>query len=134
MTIATTRMLEHRGATISVTALGSDGPTVVLLHGLAGSSRGAIADHLSCAAFVGGVVAVMDAFAPGERCLLVGQSMGAHTYQRIAQDATSDEDRPPQSPSREADIFSDRPIAMLAPRPTSDPGSPTRPSNDSPDI
>lgn len=39
MTIATTRMLEHRGTTIAVTALGGDGPTVVLLHGLSGSSR-----------------------------------------------------------------------------------------------
>ncbi|MCW4464259.1 alpha/beta hydrolase [Glutamicibacter sp. MNS18] len=36
-------------------------------------------DDLSRAAFVGDVVAVMDACAPGERCFLVGQSMGAHT-------------------------------------------------------
>lgn len=104
MTIATTRMLEHRGATIAVTALGGDGPTVVLLHGLSGSSRELLPtgralqgcrvllvdqrghgrstrrpDDLSRAAFVGDVVAVMDAFAPGERCVLVGQSMGAHT-------------------------------------------------------
>ncbi|WP_232331537.1 alpha/beta fold hydrolase [Agromyces laixinhei] len=36
-------------------------------------------DDLSRAAFVGDVVVVMDAFAPGEGCVLVGQSMGAHT-------------------------------------------------------
>jgi len=39
MTIGMTHILENRGATISVTALAGDGPTVVLPHGLAGSSR-----------------------------------------------------------------------------------------------
>lgn len=97
-------MLTHRGVTISVTDLGGDGPAVLLLHGLAGSSRELLPtghalkgyrvllvdqrghgrstrrpDDLSRAAFVGDVVAVMDAFAPGERCVLIGQSMGAHT-------------------------------------------------------
>lgn len=104
MTTATTHMLERSGVTIAVTDLGGDGLTVLLLHGLAGSSRELLPtgralegrrvllvdqrahgqstrrpDDLSRAAFVGDVVAVMDAFAPGEKCTLVGQSMGAHT-------------------------------------------------------
>lgn len=104
MSEVTTRVLDHRGVTISVTDLGGEGPVVLLLHGLAGSSRELLStgrtlkghrvllvdqrghgrstrrpDDLSRAAFVDDVVAVMDAFAPGERCVLVGQSMGAHT-------------------------------------------------------
>lgn len=35
-------------------------------------------DVLSRAAFVGDLLAVMDAFAQGEKCTLVGQLMGAH--------------------------------------------------------
>lgn len=97
-------------ATISVTDLGGDGPTIVLLHGLAGSPRELLPtgralqgyrvllidqrghgrstrrpDDLSRAASVGDVVAVMDAFAPGERCVLVGQSMGLRVARSIAQ-------------------------------------------------
>lgn len=92
------------GVTIAVTDLGGDGPVVVLLHGLAGSSRellptahalqkyrvllvdqrghGAssrLPDDLSRGAFVGDVVAVLEELAPGRRATLVGQSMGAHT-------------------------------------------------------
>jgi len=34
---------------------------------------------VSCGAFVGDVVDVLDEVVPGQRCVLVGQSMGAHT-------------------------------------------------------
>ncbi|MGZ0152784.1 alpha/beta fold hydrolase [Kribbella sp. WER1] len=90
---------------IAVTERGGDGPVLVLLHGLAGSSRellptaDALADRfrvllidqrghgrstrrpadVSRAAYVGDVVAVLEEFAPGQRVRLVGQSMGAHT-------------------------------------------------------
>lgn len=92
------------GVCIAVTDLGGDGPVVVLLHGLAGSSREllrtarALQDHrvllvdqrghgastrlpddLSRDAFVGDVVAAIEELAPGSRATLVGQSMGAHT-------------------------------------------------------
>lgn len=96
----------RRGDTIvRVTETGASGPPVLLLHGLAGSSRefrptaAALADEfrvlrvdqrghgrstrrpadLSRAAFVADVVAVIEQLAPGERVRLVGQSMGAHT-------------------------------------------------------
>jgi pimeloyl-ACP methyl ester carboxylesterase len=98
-------MTERGDARIAVTDCGGDGPPVVLLHGLAGSSRellptaGALTDSfrvllidqrghgrssrrpadVSRAAFVGDVVAVVDEFVPGQRVRLVGQSMGAHT-------------------------------------------------------
>src|SRR4051794_13671832 len=99
MTTPTTHLLEQSDATISVTCVGDTGPVVVLLHGLAGSSREllptarALRDHrvllidqrghggstrrpddLSRDAFVDDVIAVMDEFAPGEKCVLVGQS------------------------------------------------------------
>lgn len=87
-----------------------DLPAVVLLHGLAGSAReweptaAAIADEwrvihidqrghgdstrrpgdVSRRAFVDDVVAVVEACVPGERVLLVGQSMGAHTAFMVA--------------------------------------------------
>lgn len=92
------------GVSIAVTDLGGDGPVVVLLHGLAGSSRelvptahalqgyrvllvdqrghGAstrLPDDLSRDAFVDDVVAVLEELVPGRRATLVGQSMGAHT-------------------------------------------------------
>lgn len=92
------------GVSIAVTDLCGDGPVVVLLHGLAGSSRellptahalqghrvllvdqrghGAstrLPDDLSRDAFVDDVVAVLEALAPGQRATLIGQSMGAHT-------------------------------------------------------
>ncbi|WP_232820258.1 alpha/beta fold hydrolase [Brachybacterium sp. YJGR34] len=90
---------------IAVTEVGGDGPPLLLLHGLAGSSREmlptarALSDDfrvllmdqrghgrssrrpadLSREAFVGDVVRVLEQRAPGERSYLVGQSMGAHT-------------------------------------------------------
>ena len=97
-------VLRPGGVRIAVTDLGSDGPVVVLLHGLAGSARellptahalkehrvflvdqrghGAstrLPDDLSRDAFVDDVVAVMEELVPGQRATLVGQSMGAHT-------------------------------------------------------
>ena len=98
-------MLDTRDASIAVTDLGGGGPPLVLLHGLAGSSREMrptgerLRDHfrvllvdqrghgastrrpgdLSRAAYVADVVQVIEHYAPGERCVLVGQSMGAHT-------------------------------------------------------
>lgn len=99
-------MIIKRGdVEIAVTDRGGDGSVVVLLHGLAGSSREllATADALtdrfrvllvdqrghgrstrrpvdvSREAFVGDVVAVIEELAPGQRVALVGQSMGAHT-------------------------------------------------------
>ncbi|UYO98055.1 alpha/beta hydrolase [Microbacterium sp. M28] len=96
-------MSEH--PSIAVTELGSDGPPLVLLHGLAGSSREMVptaralsenfrvllvdqrghgsstrrSADLSRKAFVADVVHVLERYAPGERSILVGQSMGAHT-------------------------------------------------------
>ncbi len=93
------------GTELAVADTGGDRPPVMLLHGLAGSSReleataAALADEwrvilvdqrghglstscptdLSRRAFVDDVVAVVQACASGQRVLLVGQSMGAHT-------------------------------------------------------
>jgi len=98
-------MLDTGDASIAVTDLGGGGPPLVLLHGLAGSSRemrptgerlrdrfrvllvdqrghGASTRRpgdLSREAYVADVVQVIDEYIPGERCVLVGQSMGAHT-------------------------------------------------------
>lgn len=101
-----TRSRVVRGdVSVAVTDRGGDGPPVLLLHGLAGSSRellptaDALRDSfrvllmdqrghggstrrptdLSREAFVGDVVAVLEELVPGQRCTLVGQSMGAHT-------------------------------------------------------
>ncbi len=98
-------MIERDGVSLAVTEAGGSGPAVLLLHGLAGSSRElmptaeALADRhrvllldqrghgfstrrpddLSRDAFVADAVAVIERLAPGERVALVGQSMGAHT-------------------------------------------------------
>lgn len=90
---------------IAVTDLGGDGPTLILLHGLAGSSQemlptaAALRDafrvllmdqrghgsstrrpaDLSRAAYVRDVIQVIERYASGEPSILVGQSMGAHT-------------------------------------------------------
>lgn len=109
--IDTRRIVESSGARIAVSDTGNRGlPAVVLLHGLAGSARewgpteAAIADEwrviridqrghgdstrrprdVSRRAFVDDVVAVVQARVPGERVLLVGQSMGAHTAFMVA--------------------------------------------------
>lgn len=87
-----------------VSDVGGDGPVVVLLHGLAGSSRELLPtasalrgyrvllvdqrghglstrlpDDLSRDAFVSDLVAALEELVPGQRATLVGQSMGAHT-------------------------------------------------------
>lgn len=98
-------MIRQGRTTIAVTDRGGDGPPVLLLHGLAGSSRellptaDALVDSfhvllvdqrghghstrrpadLSRDAFVGDVVAVIERLLPGQLVSLVGQSMGAHT-------------------------------------------------------
>jgi pimeloyl-ACP methyl ester carboxylesterase len=98
-------MIERDGVSLAVTEAGGSGTAVLLLHGLAGSSRElmqtaeALADRhrvllldqrghgfstrrpddLSRDAFVADAVAVIERLAPGERVALVGQSMGAHT-------------------------------------------------------
>ena len=102
--MADREVMRPGGVSIAVTDLGGDGPVVVLLHGLAGSSRellptahalqgchvrlvdqrghGAstrIPDDLSRPAFVRGAGAVVEELVPGRRATLVGQSMGAHT-------------------------------------------------------
>ncbi|MGP5072769.1 alpha/beta fold hydrolase [Arthrobacter rhombi] len=90
---------------IAVTDVGGHGPPVLLLHGLAGSSREllptarALTDSfrvllvdqrghglstrrptdLSREAFVQDAVKVVEGVLPDQRCTLVGQSMGAHT-------------------------------------------------------
>lgn len=92
-------------ASIAVTDLDGDGPTLILLHGLAGSSRemlptaAALRDEfrvllmdqrghgsstrrpgdLSRDAYVRDVIEVIESARPGEPSILVGQSMGAHT-------------------------------------------------------
>ena len=99
------RMLRGGEVSIAVTDFGGDGPPLLLLHGLAGSSRellptaAALAesfrvvlmdqrghglstrrpDDLSRAAYVDDVVRVTQELEPNQRWTLVGQSMGAHT-------------------------------------------------------
>lgn len=105
-----TMMIDTDGASIAVTDLGGDGAPLLLLHGLAGSSREMRAtgeclrdrfrvllmdqrghgastrrpDGVSRQAFVADVVQVIEFVAPGERAVLVGQSMGAHTAFLVA--------------------------------------------------
>jgi pimeloyl-ACP methyl ester carboxylesterase len=105
MTITPSHVVHRDDVSIAVTDRCGDGPPLVLLHGLAGSSRellpsaDALADafhvllvdqrghgassrrpdDLSREAFVGDVIQVLDEVVPGQRCILVGQSMGAHT-------------------------------------------------------
>ena len=105
MTCEVSRFIRRGDVSIAVTDLGGDGPPLLLLHGLAGSSRELLPtaealadsfrvvlfdqrghgrstrrpDDLSRPAFVSDAVAVVEALAPGQRWTLVGQSMGAHT-------------------------------------------------------
>src|SRR5690625_4323154 len=98
-------MIQRPDAQIAVTDRGGEGDPVILLHGLAGSSRellptaDALTDEfrvvlidqrghghstrrpadLSRQAFVDDMVAVIEHIVPGQRVILVGQSMGAHT-------------------------------------------------------
>ncbi len=109
----TTREIESGGASIFAVDYGGDLPVVILLHGLAGSSRElqptaeALSDlfrvilidqrghgmssrrpiSLSRKAFVGDVLAVMQRLAPDQKVRLVGQSMGAHTAMLVAAEA-----------------------------------------------
>ena len=102
--------LERDEISLAVTDFGGDGPPLLLLHGLAGSSRElmptaeALGDafrvllldqrghggstrrpaDLSREAYVDDVVHVLDSLVPGQRCVLVGQSMGAHTAFLVA--------------------------------------------------
>lgn len=99
------RQISRGDVSLSVTDLGGEGPPLLLLHGLAGSSREMLQtadeltdsfrvlvidqrghgrstrrpEDLSREAFVADIVAVMEQIVPGQRCVLVGQSMGAHT-------------------------------------------------------
>lgn len=102
-------VLRPGGVSIAVSELGGEGQVVVLLHGLAGSSREMVPsaqalkgcevvlvdqrghggstrrpDDLSHEAFVSDVVAVIEELVPGRRATLVGQSMGAHTAFLVA--------------------------------------------------
>lgn len=103
-------MVRRGPAGLSVADTGGDGPPVLLLHGLAGSSRElmptahGLADtfrvllldqrghggstrrpaDLSRRAFVDDVIAVIERLAPGRPVSLVGQSMGAHTAFLVA--------------------------------------------------
>ncbi|MFB7251908.1 alpha/beta fold hydrolase [Microbacterium sp. NPDC056234] len=107
-----TSAIEIRRGDVSLgmTDLGGDGPPLVLLHGLAGSSRellptaDALADSfrvllvdqrghgrstrrpsdLSREAYVADVVHVLESLVPEQPCVLVGQSMGAHTAFLVA--------------------------------------------------
>ncbi|MGF6821695.1 pimeloyl-ACP methyl ester carboxylesterase [Microbacterium sp. ZKA21] len=108
--MTTTIALDRDDVSLAVTDLGGDGPPLLLLHGLAGSSReltptaAALADafrvllmdqrghggstrrpeNLSREAHVADVVHVLESLVPGQRCVLVGQSMGAHTAFLVA--------------------------------------------------
>ncbi|MCZ4067765.1 alpha/beta hydrolase [Microbacterium sp. H37-C3] len=98
-------IIDRDGVSLTVTEAGGSGSAVLLLHGLAGSSRELMPtadaltdrhrvllldqrghgcstrrpDDLSRDVFVADAVAVIERFAPDERVALVGQSMGAHT-------------------------------------------------------
>ena len=100
-----TRLTSSDEVSIAVTDYGGNGPTVLMLHGLAGSSRElvrtaeALTDSfhvvlmdqrghglstrrprdVSRQAFLGDVVNAIEAVVPGQEVHLVGQSMGAHT-------------------------------------------------------
>lgn len=98
-------MIQRSNATIAVTDFGGEGQAVILLHGLAGSSRElaptaqALKDSfrvlsidqrghgfstrqptdVSRQAFTDDLVAAIEQLVPGQKVVLVGQSMGAHT-------------------------------------------------------
>ena len=105
MTTEQKTLIRRGDVSIAVIDPGGDGPPVILLHGLAGSARelrptaNALVDShrvllvdqrghgrstrrpvdVSREAFIQDIVQVMEDQAPGARCTLVGQSMGAHT-------------------------------------------------------
>ena len=104
------RLVHRSGVDIATFDLGGTGPALILLHGLAGSSRellptaAALADRfrvllidqrghgcstrrpadVSREAFVADVVAVAEELLPSQRFDLVGHSMGAHTALLVA--------------------------------------------------
>jgi len=109
MTPEHSRFIRRDDVSIAVTDLAGEGPPLLLLHGLAGSSREMRPtahalferrvllvdqrghgrstrrpDDLSREAFVRDVIAVVEEIVPGRRVTLVGQSMGAHTAFLVA--------------------------------------------------
>ena len=102
--------IDRDGVALAIVDLGGNGPPLLLLHGLAGSSREllptawALSDSFRVLlmdqrghgrsarrptdlfrhSFVADVIAVLEQVVPGQPCVLVGQSMGAHTAFLVA--------------------------------------------------